>query len=151
MNVLQKTFLPNCFQMCRSLPSASLFDSGEETSLPACRQLKPSSLWPLQDMEVWFSSHLQCECHSSVSHLLGTEEAILERGKQMLIHLAWAMGILAAELCVFFLPDSTLWVRAEHVWLPCRTQLCTGLGKWGEKLKRAAKLMFPLTAESPLA
>ena len=117
--MLQESFLPNCFQMCRSLLSASLFDSREEISLPVCRQLETSS---------WFSSHLHYGCRSRVSHLHGTGEATLERGKQMLIHPAWVMGILAAESRVYFSsqiahPWSGLWVRAEHVWLPSRIQL----------------------------
>lgn len=79
VKMLQKSFLPNCFQVRRSLLSASLLDSREETSLLVCRQLDTSSWWPLQKTEIWFSSHLQYGCHSSVSHLMAEEE-LLWRG-----------------------------------------------------------------------
>lgn len=146
--MLQKSFLPDCFQMCRSLLSASFFGSREETSLPVCRQLETSS---------WFSSYPQYGCHSSVPQLHGTGEAALGRSKQTLVHLAWAMGILAAESRVYFSsqiahPWSGLWVRAEHVWLPCRIQLkcwAQSLKNGENKIKRRAKLMFPLTGERP--
>lgn len=76
----------------------------------------------------WFSSCLQCGCHSSVSHLCGTGEASLGRGKRVLIHLAWVAGMLAAKSRVCFSSRIAhlwpgLWVSAEHVRVLCRIQL----------------------------
>lgn len=70
----------------------------------------------------------------------------MERGKEKLVHLAWVMGILAAESNVYFSSQKAHPCRALGQGRACLAVLqdaaqvlSTGLGKWGEQSEKGGE------------
>lgn len=140
VKVLQKSFLPDCFQMCRSplserIPAYQSAGSWRHHHGDLHKGQRPRSTSPCSVGVTPGLSSLQHRRSSSGQGWAGTDPSGLSQGVSVPSH------------CT-----SLLWVRAELVWLPCRTQLkcwAQGLENEENKLKRRAKLMFLLTAERP--